>query len=283
MTEFEYHNAGNDEAKERQALAYLFAQSSVGVAATGVLVGLNVTQTATASSAVLVGAGACVAQQNSTSGASLLPNDTNPKTLDVLTANPVGGLPRNDIVVFDAATTSVRAIIGTPNVTPTDPAVPSTCALLARLRHAASATTIPTAKIDDVRAFTRLAGVSAPAALYTRTTDYTLTTGAESPTLASVTPPPSSTGVRVVLYVPAIFSTTASDRIVIRLRDGSGAQIGGGYVIPATAAANCTVVYGYIAAGGSTGVITMTAQRVGGSGSVTLRGVEGWTLEASAL
>jgi hypothetical protein len=73
----------------------------------------------------------------------------------------MGGVPRNDLIVFDTATVSsgtggVRAITGTPNAVPTDPAVPATAVALARLRHAASATTVPTAKIDDLRAYTGL-------------------------------------------------------------------------------------------------------------------------------
>ena len=155
MTEYEYHNAGNSEAQQRQALSFLLAQDGTGVATNGVLAFLSVTQTATASKAVLVNPGAAVAQANVLSGASLMGNDSI-KTLDVLTGSPVGGLPRNDIIVFDAATVSIRAIIGTASASPIDPTVPASAVPLARLRHAASATTIPTSAIDDLRVTTTL-------------------------------------------------------------------------------------------------------------------------------
>lgn len=157
MAEFERDNAGNSEAQQKQALAYLFAQSSPGVAATGVLAGLAVSQTTTASGSVLVAPGAAVVQASATAGVSELVNDT-AKTLDVLTENPVGALPRNDVVVFDAAIPGLRAIVGSPNATPADPTVPATTVALARLRHAADATTIPAAKIDQLHVATSLAG-----------------------------------------------------------------------------------------------------------------------------
>jgi hypothetical protein len=119
-----------------------------------------VTQTATASSAVLVGAGAGNSQDTVGNGAAIMVNDTQ-KTLDILTANPMGGTPRNDIVVFDSATTSIRAIIGTPNAIPTDPTVPTTAIPLARIRNLASATTIPTAQIDSLIVPIGLFGVQA--------------------------------------------------------------------------------------------------------------------------
>lgn len=157
MTEFQYLDEGNSEAQDRLATSFLLAQVSTGKAATGVLAGLLVAQTGTASVSVLIDAGAGASQDTVGNGVAIMVNDTQ-KTLDVLTANPMGGTPRNDMVVFDAATKSVRAIIGTPNAVPTDPTVPTTAIPLARLRHAASATTIPTAKIDDIRVFTSLFG-----------------------------------------------------------------------------------------------------------------------------
>jgi hypothetical protein len=48
--------------------------------------------------------------------------------------------------------------VGTPNAVPTDPSVPATAVPLARLRHAASATTVPASKIDDLREYTSLFG-----------------------------------------------------------------------------------------------------------------------------
>ena len=157
----EYHNAGNTEANEKQGLAALFAEASPGIAKTGVLTGLGVSQTATASGSVQVGQGSGVVQGSLTAGASVL-SDPAP-TLDVLTANPVGALPRNDIVVFDGVTAAVKVLVGTANATPTDPTVPNTALKLARLRHAANAPSILASKIDDLRVFTSLRPPTAPA------------------------------------------------------------------------------------------------------------------------
>lgn len=178
MSEFIRDKAGATEAQQKKALAFLFAQDSVGLATDGVLAGLQVTQTGTASANVLVGAGSAVVQDTVGNGVSQLVNDT-PKTLDVLTANPMGATPRNDIVVFDSATTSIRVIVGTPNAVPTDPTVPATAVALARLRHAASATTVPTSQIDDLRVFTRLAGAPADSGWVTLTlaSGYTAVAG----------------------------------------------------------------------------------------------------------
>lgn len=172
MPELEYHNAGNTEAQELQGLAYLLAQVTQGKAATGVLSGLKVAQTVTASGSVLIDAGGGVVQNATLDGASLLVNDSQ-RTLDVFTANPMGGVPRNDLIVFDRATLSgtsggLRAITGVPNASPTDPAIPASAIPLARLRHAASATTIPTAKIDDLRVMTSTAKAgSTPRVMWT--------------------------------------------------------------------------------------------------------------------
>ena len=162
MTQFIRDKAAATEAQQKLALSFLFAQDSAGLATDGVLTGLAVAQTVTASASVVIGKGAGVVQDSVLNGASMLVLDTD-LTLDVLTANPVGGLPRNDLIVFDAATVSggtggVRAVIGTPNASPTDPSVPATAIPLARLRHAASATTIPTAKIDPLLVQTSLFG-----------------------------------------------------------------------------------------------------------------------------
>lgn len=161
MTVIELHNAGNTEAQQKEGLAYLLAQVSQGKAATGVLSGLGVSQTTTASKSVQVAAGGAVAQASVLVGASLLVNDTT-ITLDVLTANPLGSLPRNDIIVLDAATLDVHPVIGTPNATPSDPTVPSTAVPLARIRNAADATTVPASAIDDLRPWTALAGAPVP-------------------------------------------------------------------------------------------------------------------------
>jgi hypothetical protein len=155
MTWFEYHNAGNSEAQQMQATSFLFTQASTGKAATGVLVGLGVTQTATASGSVVVGAGSGVVQAATLDGASLV-GDVQDTTLDVLVASPMGSVPRNDIVIADRATGSIRVLIGSPNVTPADPTVPSSALPLARIRNAANATTVPSSAIDDLRVTTTL-------------------------------------------------------------------------------------------------------------------------------
>jgi len=155
MTWFEYHNAGNSEQQQQQALSFLLAQSVPGKAVTGVLSGLAVTQTATASGSVVVTAGAAAVQAATLDGAQLV-GDVQDTTLSVLTGSPMGSVPRNDLVVADRATGSIRALIGSPNVTPTDPTVPTSAVPLARIRNAANATTIPTSAIDDLRVFTTL-------------------------------------------------------------------------------------------------------------------------------
>jgi len=156
MSEFVYHNAGNSEAQQMEALSRLFAQTGT-LAATGVLDGLVVTQASTANGTVLIAVGSAVVQSSMTAGASLLVCDSQ-KTLDIFTANPMGGLPRNDIIEFDSITATIIAHIGTPNATPTDPTVPATSVALARLRNLASATTIPTAKIDSLIVATTVRG-----------------------------------------------------------------------------------------------------------------------------
>ena len=166
MAWFEYHNLGNSEAQQMQAMSFLLNQDSVGKATTGVLVGLGVSQTTTASGSVVVSAGAGVVQAATLDGASLV-GDVQDNTIDVLVGSPMGSVARNDIVVADRATGSIRVIIGTPNVTPTDPSVPSSALKLARIRNAANATTVPTSAIDDLRVFTRIAGTSAPWQDYT--------------------------------------------------------------------------------------------------------------------
>jgi hypothetical protein len=163
--EFQYLNGLNSEIQDKQAEAYLYASSgTTGIAATGVIEGLVVRQTLTASGSVLIDAGACLNQASLGQGADRLINPSQ-KTLDIFTANPVGGLPRNDIVVFDSITTAILAITGTPNAAPTDPTVPATSVALARLRHLSpggiGATTIPTAQIDNLIVTTTLRGVPA--------------------------------------------------------------------------------------------------------------------------
>jgi len=176
VAEFEFLRAGNSEATEKKALNALFASTS------GVLSGLVVTQTTTASGSVLIASGSALVHPSAVSS-SLLGNDTS-KTLDVFTANPMGGLPRNDIVAFDQITATILAIIGTPNATPTDPTVPATSVALARLRNLASATTIPTAQIDNLIVPTYLRGVPIPAGAWAAYAP-TLTSSGTAPTLGT--------------------------------------------------------------------------------------------------
>lgn len=185
MAEFELHNAGNSEAQQKEALSRIFAPAGT-LAAPGVLDGLVVAQNATPDGNVLIAAGSCVLHPTMTAGCSLLMNDTT-KTLNIFTANPVGGLPRNDIVVFDSLTAAIIPIIGTPNATPSDPTVPNTALALARLRHSASAPTIPTAKIDSLIVATTLRGVPAATAPVTGATMGTPTTTASAGTAGPTT------------------------------------------------------------------------------------------------
>jgi hypothetical protein len=155
VSEFKAGASGESEAQWRQFLAYLFAQSSAGIAQTGVLAGLGVTQTATASAAVVIAKGAAVVQPSLTAGASPLISNAD-KTLDILTGSPMGGLARNDLVIFNADTGVIEAVIGTPNASPTDPTVSANHIKLARIRNAASATSIPASAIDQLATPTTL-------------------------------------------------------------------------------------------------------------------------------
>ena len=147
------------QAEFRQLLTQIFVQGSFMNARNAVIggTGLGVIQTPTASASVRVDAGAAVTQVSSLTGAVMIYNDTQ-TDFDVLGANPVGGLPRNDIIVIDAATESVRVITGTPNASPTDPTVPDTAVALARLRHSAGAVNVPSSAIDDLRVWTTMRG-----------------------------------------------------------------------------------------------------------------------------
>lgn len=152
MTIFLYHAQGNSEVQEYQGLSML-------VSSVGVLSGLVVSQTTTASGSVVIAPGAAAARASLLDGMGLI-GDLQATTLDVLTGSPVGGTPRNDIVIIDRATKSIRVLVGTPGALPEDPTVPASAVALARLRHAAGATTIPTAKIDDLRVPAALAGAT---------------------------------------------------------------------------------------------------------------------------
>lgn len=143
----------------RQLLTQIFVQGQFMNARNAVIggTGLGVVQTPTASAAVRVDAGAAVTQTSSLVGAIVSFNDAQ-TDLDVLGANPMGGLPRNDIVVLDAATESLRVITGTPNASPTDPTVPASAVALARLRHPAGATSVASSAIDELRVWTTMRG-----------------------------------------------------------------------------------------------------------------------------
>ena len=119
MTQFEFLHAGGTEAQQKIALAWLMDQVSLGKARTGVVAGLLVSQTGTPSTSVQIQSGAAMTQNAVLDGASLLVNDST-ATLDVLGPNPMAGVgsPRWDLIVFDNATRTIRAITGTPSGTP---------------------------------------------------------------------------------------------------------------------------------------------------------------------
>lgn len=164
MSQFKTAAVDESEAEFRQFLSFLFAQGSSGIATTGVLAGLGVTQTTTASKSVVIGKGAAVVQSSLTAGVSPLISNAD-VTLDVLTGSPMGALPRNDLVIFNADSVAIEAVIGTPNASPTDPAVSANHIKLARLRQiptgSVGAGTIPAANIDPLGTFTSLFGAKA--------------------------------------------------------------------------------------------------------------------------
>jgi hypothetical protein len=157
MTEWKTAAAGETEAQFRQFLSYLFAQASAGYASTGVVAGLAVAQTATASGSIVVGRGMAVVQPSLTAGGTPVVSNAD-KTVDVFTSSPMGALPRYDLVIFNSDSGTIEVVVGTPNASPTDPNVTANHVKLARLRHAANATTIPTSKIDDLRVMTHFYG-----------------------------------------------------------------------------------------------------------------------------
>lgn len=146
-------NDGESEAEFRQLWSYFYQQVAPGKAATGVLTGLALTATAPASGSVSVGTGLAVCQPTTSGGVFPIPNSVG--NLDIFTANPMQFVsnPRNDIVVADSLDGQVKALIGTPNATPSlgEPVVPATSVPLWRIRHAANATTIPGNNFDDLR------------------------------------------------------------------------------------------------------------------------------------
>lgn len=225
MTQFVYHGTGNTEAQERLGLAFLLNQESVGLAADGVLNGLGVTQTTTASSSVTIARGAGVVQDTVLAGAKVLVLDAS-LDLNVLGPNPMGGLPRNDIIVFDSATLSsgtggIRAITGTPNASPTDPTVPATAIPLARLRHAASATTIPSSAIDLLAAGASL-DLSPAVTFPAPQRSYVLNSAA---TVSHTSTTWQAYGSTVAITVPAGAPVMCSINLRAWLRGAAGSEI----------------------------------------------------------
>src|SRR5665647_3035983 len=276
MGTFQYMGGGNSEAQDRLATSFLLAQTSPGLATTGVLSGLAVTQTPTASGAVLVAAGAAPVQASVGTGVALLVNDTQ-ATLDVLTAHPMGGLPRNDIVAFASVTKTLIAIKGEPNATPDDPTVPDTACALARLRHAASATTIPTAKIDSLIARTFLNGgmrrLVAPAVVSANQGPISTT---DSQVLTSGSTQVCSPGGQVRLTLSMLASGTVQDDVFIfRVRDGSptGTELTGARVymtITNTTHTSALLVASVAVSAGVARTLYVTVTRSSGTGTITV-------------
>jgi hypothetical protein len=212
MAEFQYLDGGNSEVQDMQAEAYLYASSgTTGIAASGVIAGLAVTQTSTASGSVLIATGACTNQASLGQGASRLINPSQ-KTLDVFTANPVGGLARRDIVVFDSVTKLIIAKIGVPNASPTDPTVLATEVALWRLRHDASATTIFTAHMDDLRVYTSLRGAGDVQTLTNKSISGATNTLTAIPSSALVSPDTFKSGDNNVIVGTGMPITTTKIR-----------------------------------------------------------------------
>ena len=270
MAEFELDAAGASEAQQKQAMAYLFPQGSTGVAASGVLTGLGVSATGTPSVSVQIGTGACVAQASALTGVSVLVNNST-KTLDVLTANPVGGLPRNDIVVFDPGTKTIDVIVGTPNAVPADPTVPAGAVALARLRHSAGATSIPGASIDDIRSYT------GPSRLACSYYGYGTTGGSKVGTnvvvVSSVALPQLAFASRVFIQAEGAAGFDAAERLV-------GLSIGGSHAVVARAAQSVTAaagkwapvsISGYMDVPANTGSAVNIASVVDGAGQAYFR------------
>ncbi|NUO59002.1 MAG: hypothetical protein HOV78_20265 [Hamadaea sp.] len=165
MTEWKAAALAEQESQWRQFLAYLFRQQvgsvSPGFAVSGVVAGLGVSQTSTASGSVIVGPGMGVIQWSVTNGVEPLLSNAN-KPIDILTDSPMGALPRNDIIAFDPATSTIRAIIGVASASPVDPPEAGFMLSLARIRQIATgqpgAGAITAAQIDDLRTFTTLNG-----------------------------------------------------------------------------------------------------------------------------
>lgn len=160
MTVYNAWKTTETESQFRRVQSQLFIQGAFLNARNGVLgpSGLGVT-TSTSPKSVRVDAGSAVTQQASLSGAWITHSDA-ALDIDVLTDNPVGGTPRNDIVIIDSGTESIRVLIGQPNAAPEDPTVPATAVALQRIRHAAGATSIPASALEggDLRTWTVMRG-----------------------------------------------------------------------------------------------------------------------------
>lgn len=159
--------SGSVQEDARIGLAALFATGDDGIQVVpGVLSGLAVAQTSTASGSVTVGPGRVLNQASSAVGGAFVESNDATKTVDVLGVNPAESSPRNDLIVYESGPAlggRIRVVKGTANAAPVDPAVPAQATALARVR-VKSATAyagnevIVNADVDDLRSFTSLTG-----------------------------------------------------------------------------------------------------------------------------
>ena len=182
------HWLGQDSTEQdsRLGIGALFASGSGLTVNPGVVSGLAVTQTGTASANVSVAAGVALNQASSAIGGAYLEILDTDKTVDVLGANPAESSPRRDLIVYDsglAVGSKVHVVKGTAGAIPVDPAVPASATALARVRVKAAADyggneVIVNADIDtDVRASTGLRGVPVSVANQTARNALTLYPG----------------------------------------------------------------------------------------------------------
>lgn len=130
-----------------------------------------VTQNGTPNMSVNVAAGAAFVLRTGSTDFYLVEQTVGTtNNLTIAASDPTN--PRRDIVVarvYDAAFSgalnqaTVEVITGTPAPSPVDPTIPSNCVQLARVAVAASATSVVTGNITDLRSFyTRNTPVTAP-------------------------------------------------------------------------------------------------------------------------
>jgi len=162
------HWLGQDSTEQdsRLGIGALFASGSGLTVNPGVVAGLAVTQTGTASADVSVASGSALNQATSAIGGAYLEILDTAKTVDVLGANPAESSPRRDLIVYEsglAPGSKVHVVKGTAGAIPVDPAIPSQAVALARVRVKAAATyggneAIVNADIDDLRTYTGMRG-----------------------------------------------------------------------------------------------------------------------------